>query len=376
MSPNMGKKMRDLDFEKKRNRVSPLCPCGRSNRDGKFAPFKGFQDKGYCHSCGETFLPQTEKESPKRPFSPLPPKPISYMDPKLLEASLQAYERNNFVSFLKSTFGESLAIQAVEAYKIGTSAARPNANVFWYIDTSQRIRGGKIMVYNASTGKRQNFFSWSHSRLKIDDYNFKPCFFGEHLLQTDTSKNVGIVESEKTAIIASLVFPELIWLASGGKEGLSPYKFESLRNRNVFLFPDLTRPGDTKNCFDLWVKEINAINGMITGYFGVSDFFEKRASKKEKEAGLDLADYILLNDWEPENEGNEQNDPPQKTFTKEPFEYGREIESIKNRIGQRRNESKAIWGKIKVVRKQIRDNTISEKAVQTNKKLLKAVRGW
>ncbi len=368
--------MRDLDFEKKRNRVSPLCPCGRSNRDGKFAPFKGFQDKGYCHSCGETFMPKNEEEGPKKPFSPLPPKPISYMDPKLLEASLQAYERNNFVSFLKSTFGESLAMQAVEAYKIGTSAARPGANVFWYIDASQRIRGGKIMLYNASTGKRQNFFSWSHSRLKIDDYNFKPCFFGEHLLQTDTSKNVGLVESEKTAIIASLVFPELIWLASGGKEGLSPYKFESLRNRNVFLFPDLTRPGDTKNCFDLWVKEINTINGMITGYFEVSDFFENRASITEKEAGLDLADYILLNDWKPENEGNEQNDPPQKTFKKEPFEYGREIESIKNRIGQRRNESKAIWGKIRMVRNQIRNNTISEKAIQANKKLLKAVRGW
>lgn len=368
--------MRDLDFEKKRNRVSPLCPCGRSNRDGKFAPFKGFQDKGYCHSCGEIFIPKNEEEGPKKAISRLPPKPISYMDPKLLEASLQAYERNNFVSFLKSTFGESLAIQAVEAYKIGTSAARPGANVFWYIDTSQRIRGGKIMVYNSSTGKRQNFFSWSHSRLKLDDYNFKPCFFGEHLLQADTSKNVGLVESEKTAIIASLVFPELIWLASGGKEGLSPYKFESLRNRNVFLFPDLTRPGDTKNCFDLWVKEINAINGMITGYFEVSDFFENRASKTEKEAGLDLADYILLNDWKPENEGNEQNDPPQKTFTKEPFEYGREIESIKNRIGQRRNESKAIWGKIRMVRNQIRNNTISEKAIQTNKKLLKAVRGW
>src|SRR5690606_2167301 len=124
--------------------------------------------------------------------------------------------------------------------------------------------------------------SWSHSRLKIDDYNFKPCFFGEHLLQTDHAKNVGLVESEKTAIIASLIFPELIWLASGGKEGLSPYKFESLRNRNVFLFPDLTKPGDPKNCFEFWVKEIKAINGIITGFFEVSDYFEKRASQTEK----------------------------------------------------------------------------------------------
>lgn len=368
--------MEVFNFEKQRSKISPLCPCGRSNKDGKFAPFKGFQNKGHCHSCGETFLPQTVKESPKMPFTPLPPKPVSYMDPKILEATLKAYDKNHFVRFLKSIFGETLAIAAVEAYKIGTSTARPGANVFWYIDNSQRIRGGKIMLYNASTGKRQNFFSWSHSRLKMENYNFKPCFYGEHLLNTDPCKNVGLVESEKTAIIASLVFPELIWLASGGKEGLSPVKFESLRNRNVFLFPDLTRPGDRKNCFDLWVKEIDTMNGMITGYFEVSNFFEKRASKEEKEAGLDLADYILLNDWKPKNERNEQNEPPQKTFLSKENQHEQTIEVIRKHIEQRRSESKAIWRKIKVVRNQIRNNTIPEKAIRANKELLRAVRGW
>lgn len=28
------------------------CPCGKSNKDGKFVPFKDFEDRGYCHSCG------------------------------------------------------------------------------------------------------------------------------------------------------------------------------------------------------------------------------------------------------------------------------------------------------------------------------------
>lgn len=368
--------METLSFEKQRSRVSPLCPCGRSNKDGKFAPFKGFLDKGYCHSCGETFMPQTEEEGPKKPFSPLPPKPISFLDSILMEASLQAYERNNFVSFLKSTFGESLTMQAVEAYKIGTSTARTGANVFWYVDAENRVRGGKIMLYDPETGRRQNFFSWSHSRLKLEGYNFKPCLFGEHLLKTYPSKSVGIVESEKTAIIASLVFPELIWLASGGKEGLSHAKLQSLRNRNVFLFPDLTKPGDTKNCFDQWTKEIERNKGIIPGYFQVSDFFEKRASEAEKEAGLDLADYILANDWKPENEGNEQNEPPQKTFKKNPDELRREIGILRNRIEQRRSESQTIWRKIKMVRNQIRNHFIPEDAIRTNKDLLRSVRGW
>ncbi|WP_223276011.1 DUF6371 domain-containing protein [Algoriphagus aquimarinus] len=365
--------METLLFEKQRSRIAPLCPCGRSNKDGKFAPFKGFQDKGYCHSCGETFKPKLNEsnELKRESFTPQKAKQVSFIQPAILEASLQAYVRNNFVSFLKFTFGETLAIQAVEAYKIGTSTARPGANVFWYVDAKNQVRGGKIMLYHSDTGRRKNFFSWSHSRLNLEGYNFKPCLFGEHLLRTDPSKSVGIVESEKTAIIASLVFPELIWLASGGKEGLTPTKFESLQNRNVFLFPDLTKPGDPKNCFDHWAKEIKKIQGIIPGFFEVSNFFEKRASIEEKEASLDLADYILTNDWKPENERNEQNEPPQKTIIKNDESLStREIESLRSRIDQRRNQSKTIWRKIKVVRNQIRNHFISEEAIRANKELL------
>jgi hypothetical protein len=314
--------MDPLNFERRRFNSAPLCPCGKSNKDGKFAPYVGYQDKGFCHSCGEKFMPESDTNESKekggqKPFSPPPPKPVSFIDPGILEASLKAYDKNNFVSFLKSTFGEALTMKAVGAYKIGTSTARPGANVFWYVDDSQRVRGGKIMLYDATKGKRyKEFNSWSHSRLKLDDYNLKLCFFGDHLLKSNSSKNVGIVESEKTAIISSLVFPDMVWLASGGKSGLNPYKFESLRNRTVFLFPDLTKPGDKKNCFEFWRKEIDRIKGIIPGYFDVSDYFESRATDQEKESCFDLADYILLHNWKP-NERNVPNDPPQKEFISE-----------------------------------------------------------
>ena len=311
--------MEAVEFDKKRYRVKN-CPCGKSNRDGKFVPYVGFENKGFCHSCGETFLPDNERKEKdfKKSFSPPPPpKPISYLEPRILEATLKSYDKNNFVSFLKSTFGEALTMKAVEAYKIGTSKARPGANVFWYVDHSQRIRGGKIMLYDASIGKRKDFFSWTHSRLKLTDFNLKRCFFGDHLLNSNPLKNVGIVESEKTAIISSLVFPEIVWLASGGKNGLDPYKFQSLRNRTVFLFPDLTKQGDKVNCFELWSKDVDRIKGIIPGLFEVSDYFESRATDQEKELSLDLADFILLNNWKPENVGNVGNVPSQKPFISE-----------------------------------------------------------
>jgi hypothetical protein len=173
------------------------------------------------------------------------------------------------------------------------------------------------MLYDASIGKRKDFFTWTHKLLKLDDYNLKHCFFGDHLLESNPFKNIGIVESEKTAIISSLIFPDMIWLASGGKNGLDPYKFESLRNRTVFLFPDLTKQGDQVNCFELWSKDVDRIKRIIPGFFEVSDYFESRATDQEKELSLDLADYILLNNWKPENVGNVGNVPSQKHFISE-----------------------------------------------------------
>jgi len=45
-----------------------------------------------------------------------------------------------------------------------------------------------------------------HSILEIPKYNLKQCLFGLHLLN-ENLKQVAIVESEKTALIMSIEFP-------------------------------------------------------------------------------------------------------------------------------------------------------------------------
>ena len=103
------------------------------------------------------------------------------------------------------------------------------------------------MLYNPNTGKRveepKNYFSWMHSYLKLSNYKLDQCFFGEHLLK-ENKKPVAIVESEKSAIVASFYLPEFIWLASGGLQHLNQQKCNVLLARNVVLFPDL---GGTNN---------------------------------------------------------------------------------------------------------------------------------
>lgn len=164
--------------------------------------------------------------------------------------TLGNYRQNGFVQFLSDLFRDDLeAVQnAIQRFYIGT--LKDGLTVFWQVDGRGKIRTGKIMRYDIKTGKRQIVRSWTQDgetrQLKTDwmhgkikrDFNLKQCFFGEHLLRKEPSKTIAIVEAEKTAVIASICFPEILWLAVGAKGYLQPRKFQVFSSRKVLLFPD------------------------------------------------------------------------------------------------------------------------------------------
>jgi len=248
--------------------------------------------------CGYHFTPkQYFEDNPEKKVVPLntcryipkPVKPFSFIPTELFKASLKHYYQNNFIQFLTGLFGDELTRNLIAKYFIGTSKHWPGSTVFWQIDTIGRIRSGKIMLYNSDSGKRVkqpfNHISWVHSVMKIPEFELKQCFFGEHLLTREPLLPVGIVESEKTAIIASGYLPEMIWLAAGNKEGLSNLdKCGVLQRRKVVLFPDL-------NAFELWTEKANQLS--VIASVKVSDLLETKASTEEKQSGLDLADYLI-----------------------------------------------------------------------------------
>lgn len=216
----------------------------------------------------------------------------SSIEPNLLKASLKGYESNNLILFLIKLFGNKITSQLISKYFIGSSKQWPGATVFWQVDTSGIIRGGKIMLYDPEFGKRVkkpfNHITWVHVVQNLTEYKLNQCFFGEHLLK-DNSNPVAIVESEKTAIIASVYFPQFIWLAVGGKEGLNVEKCQILKGRKVVLFPDL-------GCFDKWDKIAKELSHIAD--FLVSDLLEKNASVEERQGGFDLADYLIKYNYE------------------------------------------------------------------------------
>lgn len=225
-----------------------------------------------------------------------PPPPPSFISKEILRASLKDYGNNNFVQFLISRFGKETAEHLTANYYIGTSKHRHGANVFWQIDKNGYCRTGKVMQYDAATGKRDRSINptWVHSLLRIEPFVLSQCFFGEHLIPKCASAAVCIVESEKTAIIASAYFPECVWIASSGKDGLNPGKMSALKGRCIRLFPDAGLPDKQtkKTPFDMWTAF--AADLVKDGYnVTVSDLYERKATQDERAAGFDLADYLL-----------------------------------------------------------------------------------
>lgn len=263
---------------------------GRCNRESNcghhYTPKQYFQDNNISF----------DKPQPKayklRPVPPQP-KPVSFIPVEVFKASLNptAFEKNHFVTFLIERYGVEVASELVSRYFIATSKHWKGATVFWQIDLQGKVRTGKIIQYeiiNSVIGKdckrvktNKPPVYWVHTALKITDT--KQCLFGEHLL-TDNTMPVALVESEKTAVIASVYLPQFIWLAVGSLSYLNADKCSILKGRTVVLFPDL-------NGFEKWSSKAKELGHLAK--FKVSDLLERKATEAERKQGLDLADYLL-----------------------------------------------------------------------------------
>jgi len=294
--------MAEHRFQLEKGGVKHACPACRQIRFVRYVDsFTGEQvadEVGRCDresSCGYHFTPKeyfylTGKnpfDVPKPAIKPQPkPEPVepSFIDTKVVQASLTRYNQNNFCRWLCSVFGKDRAFELTAAYKIGTSKYWQGSCVFWQIDRDGKARAGKVMLYDDSGSRVKKPFAhvqWVHEVMQIQPYHLQQCLFGEHLLSTDSDKPVAVVESEKTAIVASGFIPGLLWVATGGKNNKVREKLQTLIGRKVKLYPDL-------KAFDDWRKVAAGLPGVT-----VSDILERRATESDRAAGLDLADYLL-----------------------------------------------------------------------------------
>ena len=264
------------------------------------------ENVGRCdreHSCGHHYTPKeyfTQNKIPIDNSKLTHPQRnrdtvnthVSFLPFDIMERSVLNCRKCNLFPFLEKLFRFDVAERLCNDYFIGTSKA--GDTVFWQVDVNARIRQAKVMKYDSVTGKRNKetgaFFS-GKKVLKDENANLQQCFFGEFLLSLPDNKTkpIGITESEKSCVIASVYYPELIWLATGGKHGAKWTEekvCKVLAGRKVVLFPDL-------GAFDTW-KAKGLLMAAVAGCrVAVSDLLEKNANEGDKASGLDLADYLL-----------------------------------------------------------------------------------
>lgn len=287
------------------------------------------------NSCGYHFTPkQYFSENDIKDFKPFVeqkatvPIKVDFLPNEYMARTVdyKFYSHNNLYRFLVSLFGENVTLDLCKQYLIGTSKYWKGATIYWQIDESGNVRQCKIILYNPYTGKRiksgaeiEKFDKATKTFIKqvaekscslvngkyLDEYtqtlNLEQTFFGAHLLAEFPDNEVCIVESEKTALIASVYMPQFVWLATGGASGCkwrdySVYKL--LNGRSVTFFPDYGyfNKKTVKTCFAEWGDRVERIKEALQwNKIKVSDILEKRLAHLERE-DQDLADLLIIRD--------------------------------------------------------------------------------
>lgn len=287
------------------------CPsCGRPrcftryvDEDGaELHPTVGICD--HASSCGYHYTPKQffadhpdQKPGPDWRYTPIPchpepkPKNLCFIPEDIVRRSVRLNYDSDLITFLR-TFLDPVVLEGLICdYRIGVTKSR--AAIFFQIDVQGRCRTGKIMMYNPETGHRikdpevPGRVTWVHSMMKKAgqlpaDWELSQCLFGEHLLALYPGKPVGLVESEKTAVIAAGLMPKYVWLATGGKSGLNE-RLNVLRGRKVVAWPDV-------DGFQEWSDKL----GQLSGYdITVSPLLQQVATPEDFAAHIDIADWLI-----------------------------------------------------------------------------------
>lgn len=277
----------------------PLHPTvGRCNHESgcgyHYTPKQYFQEHPECRAAnGFSFDRQRVEQKPKQVSQS---SAIGYIPFHYVEKSQSVH--SNFFRFLSTLLtayygskAREVLTRLLEEYRLG--ATRDGAVIFWQIDRTNRVRTGKVMQYNPEDGHRikggeVSAVDWIHSILKRqrvlpEDWQLSQCLFGEHLLNVYPDKVAVLVESEKSAVIGSALFPGYVWLATGGKSQLREEKLRVLSGRTVLLFPDA----------DGYAEWKQRAGSMTFCRAIVSDIIERNATPKQKADHIDIADWII-----------------------------------------------------------------------------------
>lgn len=229
--------------------------------------------------------------------------------------------KNVFLNNLKTNVPYPLDEESIykvsQLYSLGTiiKGQKSGAVCFPFIDLFGNIRAVQVKQFNEYNNTVSTDFL--HSMLErtykqkdvlipewINKYNTNElkvsCLFGEHLLKLYPNNTVMLVEAPKSAIYGTLYFglpknnTDFIWLAVYNKSSFTYEKMKVLKGRKVIVLPDLSVDGIT---YIEWKEKAERYKSTLKIDFIFSDMLERTATEIAKQKGLDVADYLITQDW-------------------------------------------------------------------------------
>lgn len=215
---------------------------------------------------------------------------------------------------LSNTISKERIQNTFELYGLQTSTLwfRENATIFWYKTSDEDRLSYRIMKFKEdghSFKEKDKEHPITKSLIIGEDGKGKYCLFGRHLIGREDSqgKPVCIVESEKSAIIASIAYPNAIWMATGSCRFLKGLKLkcdyvddygnqkgQALDPKRVILFPDPDLKFDDKNNWYHypWYQSFKGVR--VCNFLDI--FIREKESEIKSEGKnpdeFDIADYI------------------------------------------------------------------------------------
>ena len=276
--------MKTYKYQLRKGSRKEICPnCGQK----RFVPYVLASDGvtlageefGRCdreQNCGYQRYPDGERYTVAEPQNIQPREPLRFQGDPSVSSDSTLFE------WAADFMGISDAVLAWSAYNVG---AINLATIWWQIDRNGQTRTGKIMHYKRDGHRDKSAavpVTWAHKTKafagSFSGEELHQCLFGEHLLNEQPNAPVALVESEKTAVILSQFFPDRIWLATGGSQGIkSNERLAPLVGRKVLLIPDHGQ-------YFAWLR--------VAEQYGweISDIMEKAAPFE----GADILDLVEI----------------------------------------------------------------------------------
>ena len=292
---------------------------GRCDRSIKCKYFENPYKDGYAYEHNRKNQAETNTIQSLPLVRKAKSRSIIYVPDEIFKATKCCYAQNVFIQNLMNGIQHSFELpeieKVIELYHLGTiqDGYLKGAVTFPYFERLDQIRAVQIIQYDKDNHRKRIHWIDKYAPV-INKYNKDwlekyaenegkvTCLFGAHLIHEYPNNPIAIVESAKSAIVATLYYglPEkdskkMIWLGAFSRDALSLHKCKILSGRAVYLIPDLSMDGST---YRVWKEKSEAFKrAMPTTRFKIVDTFEIKANQPDRDKGLDIADYLVQFDW-------------------------------------------------------------------------------